>query len=112
MTDGIPAALPALALAAKLQRKSLSVPGLDLPAFETERRWASAALSRLVPPVEAADPGRPAPGEAARQVGALLWAIADLGRQLDVDPEDSLRATALRFRTHVREVERARPEPG
>ena len=106
MTDGIPAALPALALAAKLQRKALSVPGLQLPTFEAERRWVAAALAQLS--TRRAAPEDPSAGrgpgsvpavagdEEVRRVGALLWGLADLGRQLGVDPEDSLRAAALR----------------
>jgi len=122
VTDGIPAALPALALAAKLQRKALGVPGLKLPAFEAERRWVAAALDQLGTPGTAgtlaapagADPGSlPATADdgVVRQVGALLWGLSDLGRQLGVDPEDSLRAAAMRFRAHVIEAERSGPEP-
>lgn len=120
VTDGIPAALPALALAAKLQRKALAVPGLQLPTFEAERRWVAAALAQLSTPVAVApddssargDPGSVpaiAGDEDVRRVGALLWGLADLGRQLGVDPEDSLRAAALRFRAHVQEAERVPP---
>ena len=47
VTDGIPAALPALALAAKLARKAGSVPGMALPGFEEERAQAMAELGRL-----------------------------------------------------------------
>ncbi len=120
VTDGIPAALPALALAAKLQRKALAVPGLQLPTFEAERRWVAAALAQLSTP-GAAGPDDPsargdlgsvpaiAGDEEVRRVGALLWGLADLGRQLGVDPEDSLRAAALRFRAHVQQAERVEP---
>jgi tetrapyrrole methylase family protein / MazG family protein len=109
VTDGIPAALPALALAAKLARKAGSVPGMALPGFEEERAQAMAELGRLPPPGpgdEASSDGAAATdGETSRQIGALLWSLADLGRRLGVDPEDALRAAALRFRRQVREVE-------
>ena len=108
VTDGIPAALPALALSAKLQRKAWSVPGLDLPGFEQERAWVEAALAQLPAPAAgaaAAGEGGTAAAETARQVGALLWSLADLGRQLGVEPEDALRATAGRFAAHVRAAE-------
>lgn len=116
VTDGIPAALPALALAAKLARKAGSIPGVDPPDFEQERAWMVAALAELPSPsgieeaavgaAAAATDGTLTDGSTVRQVGALLWSLADLGRQLGVDPEDALRAAALRFRQRVREAER------
>ena len=70
-----------------------------------------AELGRLPPPGpgdEASSDGAAATdGETSRQIGALLWSLADLGRRLGVDPEDALRAAALRFRRQVREVEGA-----
>jgi len=111
VTDGIPSALPALALAAKLQRRALAVPGLDLPGFEQERGWITAALAQLDGPGSGVPGPRAAPADdtLARRIGALLWGLADLGRQLGVDPEDSLRAAALRFRDHVRQAEQGQP---
>ena len=100
VTDGIPTALPALALASKLQRRAGGVSGLELPSFEAERDWVSAALARL----GTSDPGSP-DGGTAHQVGALLFGLSDLGRQLGVDPEEALRAAAMRFRAHVRQAE-------
>jgi tetrapyrrole methylase family protein/MazG family protein len=104
VTDGIPAALPALALAAKLARKAGSVPGMDQPGTEELRRRAADALDAL-----AIRPDRPAdsqpPAGAASRVGDLLLAVADLSRRLGVDPEDALRTAALVFRDQVREVE-------
>jgi tetrapyrrole methylase family protein/MazG family protein len=105
VTDGIPAALPALALAAKLARKAGSVPGVALPDFEQQRELAAAALARLPSPAGTGAAAE-ADGERSRLVGALLWSSADLGRRLGVDPEDALRLVALRFREEVREAER------
>lgn len=103
VTDGIPTVLPALALAATLQRKALAVHGLDLPDFEQQRQRLLSALARLAAPSGGTSP----PGEdaAVRQVGELLWGLSDLGGRLGVDPEDSLRAAALRFRDQVRHAE-------
>ena len=47
VTEGIPAALPALALAAKLQRKALTV-GIDLPDRRLEATEIAAGLDRLL----------------------------------------------------------------
>jgi tetrapyrrole methylase family protein/MazG family protein len=100
VTDGIPSALPALALSAKLARKAGSVPGAALPGFAEQRRRAAAALEALPAP------GEPAAGDdGARRLGELLFSVADLGRQLDVDPEDALRAEARRFADLLRRAE-------
>jgi len=110
VTDGIPAALPALAMAAKLMRKAVTVPGVDLPDFEAEREWTMAALGLLPSPAGTGGGGRAsggdAPGDVARRVGDLLWAVTDLGRRLGIDPEDALRATSMRFREQVLAAER------
>ena len=47
VTEGIPAALPALALAAKLQRKALTV-GIDLPGAAAEAEVIVTGLDRLL----------------------------------------------------------------
>ena len=60
VTEGIPAALPALSLAAKLQRKALAV-GMELPGVAEEAVRITAAVSAL----GTADPG-PAPVAADR----------------------------------------------
>ncbi len=101
VTEGIPDALPALALAAKLQRKadSLGLPGPDA----SERRLQMAtALERLgsAPARHSGETLEAAPEE-AEAVGEVLFALADLARRAGVDPETALRAYARRFRRHL-----------
>jgi len=96
VTDGIPPALPALALAAKLQRKSEGVPGAALPSDEVLRARARNLLGAL----EAGDTAR---GELP---GELLWAVADLVRRGGTDPEDALRVAARRRMEAIRDAER------
>ncbi len=98
VTDGIPAALPALALAAKLARKAETVPGAELPGFDAERERAAAILAGLPGPETSAD--------VTDEVGELLLAVANASRLLGVDPEDALRAAANGLRNRVREIER------
>jgi tetrapyrrole methylase family protein / MazG family protein len=116
VTDGIPAALPALALAAKLARKAETVPGAERPGFDDDRRRAEAILAGL--PVPGTAPGqdtapgrtvpRPdAPADVTDEVGELLLAVTNASRLLGVDPEDALRAAANRLRARVRAVERS-----
>ncbi len=112
VTDGIPAALPALSLAAKLQRKASAVAGVVQPAAGP----LHARVRALVDSVIALTPGagEDAAGSAGQGVheeaGELLWAVADVVRRLGVEPEDALRAVARRHRDEIREAER-RAEP-
>jgi tetrapyrrole methylase family protein / MazG family protein len=106
VTDGIPAALPALALAAKLQRKSAAVPGAgpgDGDALASRAKVLLEALRERTG--EGLDVGTPP--QVVSDAGELLWAVTDVVRRLGVEPEDALRATAGRRREALREAERA-----
>jgi tetrapyrrole methylase family protein / MazG family protein len=111
VTDGIPTALPALALAAKLQRKAAAVPGMAEPAYGDERTAALRSLRSLrATPDEAGGAGAGAgAGERAAldavAAGDLLWAVTDLVRRAGAEPEDALRAAAMRFRARVKDAE-------
>lgn len=109
VTDGIPMALPALALAAKLQRKGRSVPGVSQPQVSRLCDEATAGVSALARAAASAGEGaRPvAAGADTDQVGELLWAVVELAQRLGVDAEEALRSAALRFRDEVRRAERA-----
>ncbi len=122
VTDGIPAALPSLSLAAKLQRKSASVPGAALPEAGSLRDRAGGLLESVAESVPESGAGNVAgngsraapPPEgpvASARAGELLWAVADLVRRAGVEPEDALRAEAGRFADHLREVERRADVP-
>ncbi|MHB1582185.1 MAG: MazG family protein [Acidimicrobiales bacterium] len=107
VTEGIPMALPALALAAKLQRKATAVPGMtddpvgDLRAATGERLDAVADAAML-----AGDRARGVADDGQSElVGSLLWSVVDLARRVGVDAEEALRSAALRFRDEVREAE-------
>jgi tetrapyrrole methylase family protein/MazG family protein len=102
VTDGIPAALPALALAAKLQRKAEAV-GLSSGTLDELRLRIEAGLENLV-----ADGAHQVSGEtleASREtvavLGEMLFALADVARRLGVDPESALRGAASDFRGRV-----------
>jgi tetrapyrrole methylase family protein/MazG family protein len=102
VTEGIPAALPALALAAKLQRKALAV-GMVLPSVADEAARLSdlvAALESETGPQDVTD-GEGGGGAGAEAVGDLLFSLANVARQVGVDPETALRARAGRFRSEV-----------
>jgi uncharacterized protein YabN with tetrapyrrole methylase and pyrophosphatase domain len=106
VTEGIPAALPALALGSKLQRKALAV-GMVLPGVAEEAFSVAERVARLA---AAADDGA-SPGVSAEaqgggrdrtdDLGALLFSAVNVARSLGVDPETALRARNAAFRRSV-----------
>lgn len=96
VTEGIPSALPALALATKLQRKAESV-GLELADLGARRQEVADGVDRLV--------ASQTPEALDEAVGDLLFSLADMARRLGVDPETALRLRAGRFRQQVESSE-------
>jgi tetrapyrrole methylase family protein/MazG family protein len=88
--DGIPEALPALALATKVAKKTATLrdAGVDVAPS---------------PGVEEAVAGL---GEADEDAfGLLLWAVVEKARTCGVDPENALRTTTARRRAAARDAE-------
>jgi tetrapyrrole methylase family protein / MazG family protein len=102
VTEGIPLSLPALALAAKLQKKASSV-GLEGPGPAERRRQVVALLEGL--------DGAGDRQEQGRAVGEVLFALADMARAVAVDPESALRARTGAFRREI-ETHEAGSAPG
>ena len=98
---GVPVALPALTRALKLQAKAGKV-GFDwndpLAVLAKIREEADEIEAEIVR-------GRRA--EAAREVGDLLFAVVNLARHLDADPEATLRATNAKFERRFAAIEQA-----
>lgn len=93
VTEGVPSALPALALAAALSTRAASVPGFEPEDLEQARAGVAAALSGF-----GTDAG-------LQRAGALLWSVAALVQRAGVDPEGALRIAALGFKDRVRRAE-------
>jgi uncharacterized protein YabN with tetrapyrrole methylase and pyrophosphatase domain len=85
--DEIPSTLPALARASKVQRRAAGA-GFDWRTHEA----ALAKVHEELEELENAPPER-----AEDEMGDLLFAVAALGRRLDVDPETALRKATARF---------------
>ncbi|WP_460451353.1 nucleoside triphosphate pyrophosphohydrolase [Alsobacter sp. SYSU BS001988] len=97
---GVPAAMPALTRAVKLQAKASTV-GFDW----NDARLVLAKIREEIGEVEQAlDQGdRRA---VADEVGDILFAVANLARHLDADPEAALRGTNAKFERRFAFIER------
>jgi nucleoside triphosphate diphosphatase len=100
--DGVGFALPALTRAVKLQRRAARV-GFD---------WTEAApiFDKIAEEIaelhHEIDTGAPAP-RIEDELGDLLFAVANLARRLETDPEQALRAACRKFERRFRAIEAA-----
>lgn len=99
--DGVTATLPALTRAVKLQRRAARV-GFDWPS-------PAPVLEKIVEELD--EVRRELDGDAEAQglteeLGDLLFACANLGRHLGVEPETALRTANRKFERRFREIER------
>ena len=104
VTEGIPAALPALALAAKLQRKATAI-GMVLPGLADEAARVADAAARLAEAgtvsEDAVADGAGGARARADEVGELLFAAVAVARALGVDPETALLSRSAAYRAEV-----------
>ncbi|MBO0344473.1 nucleoside triphosphate pyrophosphohydrolase [Roseibium limicola] len=99
--DDIPTAFPALLEAEKLQRKASKV-GFDwgdpVPVLAKIREETEELAAELTA-------GTPDRDRIEDELGDTLFALANLARHLDIDPEAALRRTNLKFRTRFAAIE-------
>jgi len=98
---GVPVALPALTRALKLQDKAGRV-GFDW----NDPRAVLAKIREEADEIEV-ERERGDKGRTAIEVGDLLFAVVNLARHLDADPEGVLRETNLKFERRFAAIERA-----
>jgi tetrapyrrole methylase family protein/MazG family protein len=95
--DGVPVSMPGLARAAKLQNRAAKV-GFDWPevgpVVEKVREEIGELEAVLADPVEA-----------EHELGDLLFAVVNLARHLQLDPEISIRKAIGRFEARFRTME-------
>jgi len=108
--DGVPAALPALTRAVKLQHKAAKV-GFDWPSLapvfdklkeefgELEQALAEGGASRERHTIE-------------EEFGDLLFVVANVARHLKIDPETALRAANQKFTRRFQGIERRLADEG
>ena len=110
----VPASLPALLLARKVQRRAAAV-GYDWPDLDGPVEKLHEELNELLVELERA--GRPAaetePDERVEaELGDLLFTVVNVARFVNVDPELALRAATKRSRARIELAERRAAEAG
>ncbi|REC96117.1 nucleoside triphosphate pyrophosphohydrolase [Kushneria indalinina] len=104
--DDIPLALPALSRASKLSSRA-SRAGFDWPDHRGALDKIREELAELEVEIEAGHQEN-----MNAELGDLLFAVVNLARHLEVDPEQALRGTGQRFERRFRHVEDAVRESG
>lgn len=106
--DGVARALPALIRAEKLQKRAARV-GFDWPEIGPVIDKIEEELGELRAELAAGTVDR---ARATDELGDVLFAVANLGRHLKLDPEAALRATNDKFERRFRHIERRLAEAG
>jgi MazG family protein len=104
--DGVARALPALMRAAKLQRRASRV-GFDWGAPEPILDKIAEEIAELGAELPQGDKDR-----IADELGDVLFAVVNLARHLDIDPEVALRGTNAKFERRFKYIEHALREAG
>jgi ATP diphosphatase len=100
LLGGVPTALPALTRAVKLQGKASTV-GFDW----NDARLVLAKIQEEALEIEAALNEGATKAEVAGEVGDLLFAVANLARHVEADPEAALRMTNAKFERRFAYIE-------
>ena len=98
--DGVIAGLPALLRAVKLQRRAARV-GFDWP----EALQVLDKIAEEVAEIRHEMTTGGGPDRLRDEVGDLLFAVVNLARHLEVDPEGALRGSNLKFERRFRRIE-------
>lgn len=98
--DGVGSGFPALTRALKLQRRAARV-GFDWPALDPIFAKIAEEIAELRAEIDSAAP----PARIADELGDLLFAVVNLARRLEHDPEQSLRQACRKFERRFRAVE-------
>ncbi|ACI97589.1 nucleoside triphosphate pyrophosphohydrolase [Rhodospirillum centenum] len=99
--DGVIGGLPALTRAVKLQKRAARV-GFDWTRAEEILDKIEEEIGELRHELRAATPH---PDRIRDETGDLLFALVNLARRLEVDPESALRGTNAKFERRFRHIE-------
>lgn len=104
--DGVVQGAPSLQLASKTQSRAAKV-GFDWPDVEGPLAKISEEAAEIREALTSGDP------EATMaEVGDLLFAVVNVARHLDIDPESALRSAVNKFRSRVESVEKLAADKG
>ncbi|MGA0600455.1 nucleoside triphosphate pyrophosphohydrolase [Caulobacter sp. KR2-114] len=106
LLDDVPVGLPALTRAVKLSRRAAGV-GFVWPSAKEVLDKLHEEVAELEHEIEAGDMAK-----AREELGDVLFVVANLARQLDIEPEDALRATNAKFGRRFRYIEARLAEAG
>ncbi|MEH6483139.1 MULTISPECIES: nucleoside triphosphate pyrophosphohydrolase [Pseudomonas] len=101
LLDDVPAAMPALTRAAKLQKRAAQV-GFDWPEALPVVDKVREELDEVLEAMSENDPDA-----IAEEIGDLLFVVTNLARHLKVEPESALRAANTKFERRFRFIEQA-----
>ena len=105
--DGVALALPALLRAVKIQRRAARI-GFDWPDASEVFAKITEEIAELRTELEQnADPAM-----LEDEMGDILFAVANLARKLEIDPEAALRRATAKFERRFRRVEALAAERG
>lgn len=104
--DGIPRSMPALSYTARVGKKASKV-GFDWPDAD----GAFAKIDEEVAELREAADGTDT-AHVTDELGDVLFAVVNVARHLDIDPELALRAAGDKFRRRFQDVERLARERG
>lgn len=97
--DDVPASMPALIKAKKLQKKAASV-GFDFSDYQQVKDKFLEELKELEDEIKTGDKTRQ-----QQEMGDLLFSCVNLARWLKIDPERALSGSNLRFTQRFKQVE-------
>ncbi len=104
--DGVVDGSPSLLLASKVQQRAARA-GFDWPDVSGPMEKVAEEVQEVAMAMVTQDP------EATMmEVGDLLFAVVNVARHLDVDPESALRTAVHKFRRRVNAVEKLATEEG
>ena len=101
LLDDVPAALPALSRAAKLQKRAAGV-GFDWPEPLAVLDQVRLELDEVLEAMASGDSAA-----IADEIGDVLFSVVNLARHLKVDPENALRSANQKFDRRFRFIEQA-----
>jgi ATP diphosphatase len=108
LLDDVPAGMTALARAVKLQQKASTV-GFD---WNDPRAVLAKIREEIVEIEQELDADAVSPARVRDEIGDLLFAVANLARHVEIDPDAALRGTNEKFTRRFRHIETRLAESG